>query len=324
MAQMMKRDRSAKERLNRVKQATLAMQRHDWEQGTVAQAFLEAGEAELAIQLAVCAAERQAGDGRCAQLGLTSGVTDPCSVGEALIFARERTGDAALAAALEGLLRWALHRAPRSPKGIVYHLLDSREFWVDSLYMLPPFLARAGHSDEAIRQIDGYWAALYDEEKGLMAHRWDDEKRRFVRRDAWGVGNGWALAGLTRVAALLPEGRERERIVARVRTLLDAVLGYQRSDGLFHNVLDNPDSFPEVNCGQMVAYTIYRGVAAGWLDAGLREAAERCRAAAIRAVDRYGVVRGACGLPDFDRPGVAPEAQAFFIMMEAARGAAGA
>ena len=35
-------------------------------------------------------------------------------------------------------------------------------------------------------------------------------------------------------------------------------------------------------------------------------------------VDRFGFVRNVCGAPTFDRPGVAPEGQAFFIMMEAA------
>lgn len=236
-------------------------------------------------------------------------------------FACERTGDAALIAAKDRLLNWALSGAPRSAKGIVYHLLDRREFWVDSLYMLPPFLARAGCYDEAVRQIDGWWEALCDESKGLLAHRWDDGEGRFVRRDAWGVGNGWALAGLTRVAAMLPDSRaaERGRMTGRVRALLDAVLRHQRGDGRFHNVLDDADTFPEVNCGQMVAYAIYRGISAGWLETSYLDAAERCRDAAVRSVDPYGFVRGACGLPDFERPGIAPEAQAFFILMEAAR-----
>jgi hypothetical protein len=35
-------------------------------------------------------------------------------------------------------------------------------------------------------------------------------------------------------------------------------------------------------------------------------------------VDTYGLVQGVCGAPTFDKPGVAPEGQAFFLMMEAA------
>ena len=310
-----------RERLARVKRATLAFQRHDWEQGVVAQAFLEAGDLDLAVALAVTAAARQGADGRCAQLGVTPGITDPCSVGEALLLACQRTGDPALRSAKERLLDWALRGAPRNGAGVVYHLLGGREFWVDSMYMLPPFLAVAGHPAEALRQLDGWWSALYREETGLLAHRWDDAAGRFARREPWGVGNGWALAGMARVVRALPEAfaGDRARLIHRIRALLDAVLAHQRADGRFHDVLDDPDSFPEVNCAQMVAYTIYRGVAEGWLEQGYLRRAERCRAAAVKAVDDYGLVRDACGLPDFDRPGVAPEAQAFYILMEAAR-----
>ena len=58
---------------------------------------------------------------------------------------------------------------------------------------------------------------------------------------------------------------------------------------------------------------------AGWLDAGCLDAAERVYAAARQEVDDYGLVRNVCGMPSFDHPGVAPEGQAFYILMEAAR-----
>jgi rhamnogalacturonyl hydrolase YesR len=86
-------------------------------------------------------------------------------------------------------------------------------------------------------------------------------------------------------------------------------------------VLDDPSTFPEINCGQMIAYTIYRGVREGWLDGDLIPAAERIRSAAQRQVDRFGFVQNVCGAPTFDRPGAAPEGQAFYILMEAAASA---
>jgi len=142
--------------LEQVMGAALAMQRHDWEQGVLAQAFLEAGESRTAILLAVEGANRQLADGRCCQLGASASATDPCAIGEPLQFAWQETGDAFLRDAWERLLNWALAEAPRSESGVVYHLIERREFWVDSFYMLPPFLARAGRFDEALRQIDGW------------------------------------------------------------------------------------------------------------------------------------------------------------------------
>ena len=309
--------------LNKVKQAALAMQRHNWEQGVLAQAFLEAGDSQTALLLAVEGANRQNAEGRCCHIADSTASTDPCAVGEALIAACGLTGDPVLVNAKEKLLHWALEFAPRNANGIVYHFSHSCEFWVDSLYMLPPFLARAGYFDEALRQINGYWDALLLPEKGLLAHQWDDASARFVRRDAWGVGNGWAAAGMARVRALLPARYEadKKKLEERIRLLLASALRFQRPDGMFHDVLDDPDTFPEINCGQMFAYTIYRGVRESWLDPQLLEAAGRVRTAAHASVDDYGLVRNVCGMPHFDRSFVAPEGQAFFILMEAAHSA---
>ena len=309
--------------VTKAKHAALAMQRYSWEQGVVAQAFLESGDTETAILLAVEGANRQIADGRCAQISDPGAVTDPCCIGEALIYACEQTGDPMLIRAKERLLKWALKDAPRNADGIVYHLDRQPEIWVDSFYMLPPFLARAGYFDDALKQIDGYWRMLLDPEKRLLSHRWDDRAKRFVRQDAWGVGNGWALAGMARVIGLLPEtlSEKREELIRRVKLLLDAALPLQRNDGMFHDVLDDDSTFPEVNFGQMLAYTVYRGVKAGWLEQKYLPAAERAYAAACAQVNRYGLVQNVCGMPSFDHPGVAPEGQAFFILMHAVRDA---
>jgi hypothetical protein len=42
------------------------------------------------------------------------------------------------------------------------------------------------------------------------------------------------------------------------------------------------------------------------------------RAGAHSKIDQYGVVQDACSSPNFDRAGTSTEAQAFFLMMEAA------
>ena len=46
--------------------------------------------------------------------------------------------------------------------------------------------------------------------------------------------------------------------------------------------------------------------------------ADSMREAVYSKVDGYGFVNGVCGVPRFDRPGRAPEGQAFFLLMEAA------
>jgi rhamnogalacturonyl hydrolase YesR len=190
----------------------------------------------------------------------------------------------------------------------------------DAFYMLPPFLAAAGEVDESLKQIEGYRKYLYHEKGKLYSHIWDGPNKKFVREDFWGVGNGWTAAGLTRVIKLLPANRleDKKRLIVYVRDVVDGCLKYLREDGLFHNVVNKPDTFIEVNLSQMISYTIFRGVAAGYIESKYLEKADRMRKAANEQVDNLGYVQNVCGVPDFDRPYVAPEGQAFYLLMETA------
>jgi rhamnogalacturonyl hydrolase YesR len=311
------------ERCGRVRRAMLSMQRASWEQGLAAQACLEEGEAELTVLLAREAVLRQGREGRLAQLGADPGVTDGAAAGEPVLFAALATGDKGLASAAERLLGYLLHRAPRSADGVLFHQepRPHGELWSDSFYMAPPFLALAGRPAEALLQLRGLHLRLWLPGRRLLAHRYGVGEGRFVREAAWGVGNGWAVAGLARTLGFLPAGMtaEREELAERAREILAGCLAHQRPDGLFHDVVDDPTTFVEVNLAQMLSWTIYRGVAAGWLAPSLLPRAEAMRAAAVARVDGEGLVQGVCGSPCFDRPGTAAEGQAFFLMMESAR-----
>jgi rhamnogalacturonyl hydrolase YesR len=307
--------------ITKVKIALLSMQRHSWEQGTAMQAFLEQGDSEIVTAMAKEAVYRRIKDGRAAIIGISDAVTDPCSVGEALLYACKKTGDPALKTGYTALLAWALHKAPRSKDGVVYHLESKPQFWSDSTYMLPPFLAAAGYYNAALRNFYGYWNALYDGEAKLMRHIWDDEKKVFVRGACWGGGSGWTLAAIARLYDLLPREYEgdKRKIADMGKILADGVIRYMRPDGLFHDVPDDPATFTETNLSQMLAYTLYRGVHSKWLGPSYLSTAEKLYAAAAKKVDAYGLVQDCCGAPFFDKPGVSPEGQAFYLLMDAAR-----
>jgi len=305
--------------VERVAAAALSMQRHSWEQGILAQAFLDMGDQQRVILMAKSAIVEKDADGRLAAIG--GGVTDPAMGGAAYWRAAEWTGDPQMRQAVNGLLEFVLKKAPRAADGTCYHVANAPEMWSDSYYTTPPFLAATGHYDEALLQVFGLRKRLWNPGNKLLSHRWDDGRRQFRRQAFWGVGNGWAAAGITRVIAALPPDRrdDLERLTAFLKELLDGCLAHQRPDGLFHDVLDQPDSFVETNLAQILAFTIYTGVPGGWLPATYVSAADRMRAAARAKVDRYGFVQGVCGAPTFDHAGVATEGQAFFLMMEAAK-----
>lgn len=306
--------------VTKVMHAMLAMQRRAWEQGVAAQALLELGETDWVVLLAKDAVVNQLKDGRLALNEGKAPVADPAANGEPLLRAAEVTGDAGLREAAERMLDFLLHKAPRTRDGLIYHNHIENQIWVDAIYMAPPFLAVAGQPDVAVRQLVGYRERLYDAGARLYNHIWDEDLQAYARGLFWGVGNGWAAAGMARVIRALPASMaaEREQLVGFVRELLDGCLAHQRDDGLFHDILDDPETFVETNAAQMLAYTIYRGVAGGWLDEGYLVHADRMRAAAHGKVDAYGLVQGVCGAPHFNRSGTATEGQAFFLLMEAA------
>jgi unsaturated rhamnogalacturonyl hydrolase len=304
----------------KVKMAMLSMQRATWEQGIAMQALLESGEKDLVILMARDAVLRQSKDGRLAMLGEEFALSDAASPGEAVLWAARETGDRELMGGVDRLLDYIMNRAPRTKVGLIYHFSNLPQIWSDIIYMLPPFLAAAGKYDEAIRQIDGARSCLWNSGKKLLSHMWDCEKGEFVRKDFWGVGNGWSAAGITRVIRALPPSMRasKEKLVGYVQEIIDGCLAHIRDDGLFHNIVDDPLSFVETNLAQMLAYSIFRGIRGGWIAERYREIAGRMRDAAHAKVDSLGLVRGVCGSPEFDHPGTATEGQAFFILMEAA------
>lgn len=299
--------------------AGMAMQRRDWEQGIFAQAMLASGQRDNLIQLTRAAMVQQTADGRMGVV-VSGGPTDPAMGGAAYAQAAKWTGEPAMLQAVDRMLEWILHKAPRNSEGVLYHTFEAPQMWSDGINGAAPFLAAMGHLDEALKQIEGYRKLLFNPEKKLLAHIWDEGKKQLVDAGFWGGGNGWTAAGLARVIRSLPVSRSGDRasLAAFAKDVIDGCLAHQRADGLFHDYVDKPETFVETNLAQMLAFAAYSGMKDGWLPERYRVHADRMRAAARRKMDQHGFVQGACSAPNFDRPGISTEAQAFCVMMEAA------
>jgi unsaturated rhamnogalacturonyl hydrolase len=316
-------------RQERVKKAMMAMQRFPWEQGVASQAMLELGDEESCYLMARDAVLRQSREGRLgvaftrddnAIFGDEFTVADPASNGEAVLHVARTRHDASFEEAALKQRDFLLHTAPRCSSGVISHVLNKRQVWIDSMFMALPFLALSGSPREAVEQVDGFRAVLWNDKSRLFSHVWDDEKKSFVARDFWGVGNGWAAAGMAKLIRFLPATMESEKKKLRgyVVELLDGCLAHRTEDGLFHNVVDDRATFVEVNLAQMLCYTIYSGACEGWLDAKYVKHAEESRATIYSKVDEHGLVHDVCGAPTFAEPGTAVEGQAFFLLMETA------
>lgn len=306
--------------VNKAMLAMLCMQRMAWEQGTASQALMATGRKDLAILFAKDALVRQTGDGRLGIIASDPGITDPASNGEAVLLAWKETGEEKYKNAADAMYAYLKDKAPKTADGVLHHVTYARQVWSDASFMAPPFLALMGDFEEALKQIEGFRKYLMDPEKRLYYHIWDEEKNDFARKLFWGGGNGWTAAGIAKIINLIPSNRAdmRDTFIQYGREVIDGCLAYLRPDGLFHDIIDDGNSFVETNLGQMIAFAIYTGVKAGWLTLPYKEKADAMRMAARSKVDEYGIVQGACGSPSFDRVGTSTEAQAFFLMMESA------
>lgn len=310
-----------------VKNAMLAVQRYPWEQGVCAQAVWELGDVATAVAMAHDAVLRQKEDGRLAVINDNIAVTDPAANGEVVWRAYEVTGNVFYKEAAERMLHYLMQRAPRTDKGIICHNeisffegFSAQQIWVDSVYMAPPFLAVMGELDEAVKQIEGCFEYLQDEETGLLFHIFDPGTDKFVRKLRWATGNGWALLGIARVIETAKEkGRDdiAESLSGRGKALLNSMLKYQLPDGRFRDIMDEKDSFAEGTAAMMMAAAIYRGVLAGWLSDDYIFRADLVYGNMPKYIDEYGIIHEVCGCPDFVSCGTSAESMASFLMMEA-------
>ena len=175
--------------ITRVALALLAMQRHSWEQGLAARAFLELGDMVLFELMIRAAVMRQHSDGRLGLMGCLTESLDPAGNGVPVHRAARLLNDGTLREASRRMQSYLLHKAPRAEDGTLYHMNDQPEIWVDSLYTAPPFLALSGHAAEALRQIAGTRKRLWNSEAKLYYPIWDEEKGAIKRAEFWGIGN---------------------------------------------------------------------------------------------------------------------------------------
>jgi unsaturated rhamnogalacturonyl hydrolase len=304
----------------RVLGALLAMQRQSWEQGVASHALLDLGQERLVEVMARDSVTHQTPSGKLADLN-DSGAVNCGSAGEALLWALRGSADPELQQGYELLLRWLLRDCPRAEDGTVFHIEGTRECWVDTVYMVVPFLVLAGRVEEAVQQFDGHQRRLFDADAGLYGWRWDEDLGRMTHPQHWGTGNGWVVAAIARTLGQL-DGRASAfaaAAAAHARVVIDACLAHRRSeDGLFSNIIDDPATFAEANLAQMLAYGILTGVADGWLPPSYAEVGHSLVASARQQIDEHGFVTHVCGAPHFDHQGTSVEAQSFFLLATAA------
>jgi unsaturated rhamnogalacturonyl hydrolase len=170
------------------------------------------------------------------------------------------------------------NKQDRLPNQALYRRFGSVEFmkdtvWCDDLYMSTPFLCRyyeeTGDSvylDDAVNQFLRYRELLFIPEINIMSHVYDF-KFNTATGVPWGRGNGWVLFSLSELLAVLPQNHsQRDELLSFFGELSKGYLALQGKNGLWHQVLTDPESYEEISCTSMFIYAFARGIRYGWLD----------------------------------------------------------
>lgn len=173
--------------------------------------------------------------------------------------------------------------------------------WADDLYMSVPFLSRMGkltgdtkYFDDAIKQVMNFTKYLYDPGTQLFYHCWySDIQLNGVAH--WGRCNGWVMLAQTELLNNLPANHPARKDL--IKLLLKQIAGvsrYQDAKGLWHQLLDKPDSYLETSCSAMFVYSIARAVNEGWIDKSYLSVALNGWKGLVTEIQTDGQVKNIC------------------------------
>ncbi len=204
---------------------------------------------------------------------------------------------------IDNYMDWICHGQFRLPDGTLARQLPCPDtLWLDDLYMSVPALAQMGaltgdrkYFDDAVKQVRQFSARMFVPEKGLYRHGWVEAMEPHPAF-YWGRANGWAILAMTELLELLPDDDPgRAAVLGQYRSLARGLAQCQDSSGLWHQLLDRPDSYLETSASAMYVYAIAHGINRGWLD-GLAYGPMVSVAwnAVARKVNAEGQVEGTC------------------------------
>jgi unsaturated rhamnogalacturonyl hydrolase len=138
--------------------------------------------------------------------------------------------------------------------------------WIDDMFMITAAQAQAYRAtgdakyiERAAKEMVVYLDEL-QKPNGLFYHAPDVP---FF----WGRGDGWMAAGMSELLRSLPAGNpDRPRIMRGYLTMMESLLKYQDPSGMWRQLIDDPESWPETSSTGMFTFAFITGVKEGWLD----------------------------------------------------------
>lgn len=216
----------------------------------------------------------------------------------------KETGDETYRPIIEEWSQWVMTQMPRTLEGGLQHItsddVNEQQLWDDTLYMTCLFLYQAGDAlgredmkQEAEYQFLLHIKYLHSPKTGLWYHGYCFQGRHHFGQAYWGRGNSWFTACAVDFAEWIPDGPVRRLILNTWQEQCKALLSVQDPEsGLWHTLLDQPDSYLETSASAAIAYGLLKGSRLGLLDEDCRAAGEKALQGVIAQVAEDGTVQG--------------------------------
>lgn len=220
-----------------------------------------------------------------------------------LSFLAEETGREDFKALCREWAQWVMEEMPRTEEQGLQHIVSGSanpgQLWDDTLFMTVLFLARAGklfgreeYLAESVRQFLVHIKYLTDRKTGLWFHGWTFHGRHHFAEALWARGNCWYTAGVVDyldIADQLDLG-VKWFLLDALQAQAAALEQFQHEGGMWHTLLDDPNSYVETSAAAGFAYGILKAVRLGYLEPRYLEMGRKAAEAVIREISEDGTV----------------------------------
>lgn len=197
--------------------------------------------------------------------------------------------------------QWILPQNP-NPKNVEkYNQLFKRgltwqtRFWIDDMFMITSIQSQAYLATKDPKYINraAYEMTVYldslQRPNGLFFH---DPTAPFF----WCRGNGWMAVGMADLLTYLPKNNpDRPKILKGYHKMMESLKFFQNEEGLWRQLVDQPDAWTETSGSAMYTYAMIMGVKNGLLNAKeYAPVARKAWLALVTYLNNDGALREVC------------------------------
>lgn len=219
-----------------------------------------------------------------------------------LAYRYEETRDPRWLPYLESWADWIMHKMPRTDCSGMQHITlaeeNHQQLWDDTLMMTVLPLAKIGkllnrpaYIEEAKYQFLLHTQHLMDRQSGLWFHGWTFEGHHNYANARWARGNSWLTIVIPEFLDLLalPEQDATRRYLQQVlASQLAALEKCQHESGLWHTLLDDPDSYLEASATAGFAFGMLKAARCHYADERYIAVAEKALKGLIGHINHEG------------------------------------